>query len=71
MISRETICEELEKQLLANGMNCGEILLDCSMTPCGQCYFWDREENITCWDAQKQLAKTIKRKLLLKKLLEE
>ena len=63
MISKETICEELEKQLLANGMNGNEVLLDCSVTPCSACFFNIREQHVSCWELQKELAQIVKRKV--------
>jgi len=76
MISRETICQELEKQLLSNGMNCDKVILNCSATPCSTCFFSKGFTDKTvlkrnCWKARKELVKTVKRKLLLKKLLEK
>ena len=73
MITKETILKELEKQLLANGLDCEKILFDCSMTTCGNCALFNEQllSRKQCWKIQKELAKTVRRKLLLKKLLDK
>jgi len=72
MITKAFVYKEIEEQLLAYDFNCDRILIQCGGTKCKDCCLNSDENHFEdCLDNQRALAKKIKRKLLLKKLLND